>query len=38
MTKNNHTTEAVILSAVRTPMGRFQGSLMPLSATQLGAA
>jgi acetyl-CoA C-acetyltransferase len=29
--------EAVILSAVRTPMGRFQGSLAPLSATRLGA-
>jgi len=30
--------EAVILSAVRTPMGRFQGSLGSLSAPQLGAA
>ncbi|HSB91061.1 MAG TPA: acetyl-CoA C-acetyltransferase [Anaerolineales bacterium] len=30
--------EAVILSAVRTPMGRFQGSLGSLTAPQLGAA
>lgn len=30
--------EVVILSAVRSPMGRFQGSLSPLSATKLGAA
>jgi acetyl-CoA C-acetyltransferase len=29
--------EAVILSAVRTPVGKFQGSLTPLSATDLGA-
>src|SRR6202161_4426262 len=29
--------QAVILSAVRTPIGRFQGGLAPLSATQLGA-
>ena len=29
--------EAVILSAVRTPSGRFQGSLASLSATRLGA-
>ena len=28
---------AVILSAVRTPVGKFQGGLAPLSATQLGA-
>ncbi len=27
----------VILSAVRTPIGKFQGSLSPLSATQIGA-
>jgi acetyl-CoA C-acetyltransferase len=33
---NHH--EPVILSAVRTPMGRFQGALNSLSATQLGAA
>ncbi|MGD8622641.1 MAG: acetyl-CoA C-acyltransferase, partial [Anaerolineales bacterium] len=37
MTANNE-REPVILSAVRTPMGRFQGNLSPLSATQLGAA
>lgn len=30
--------EAVIISAVRTPMGSFGGSLKALSATQLGAA
>ncbi len=30
--------EPVILSAARTPSGRFQGALSPLSATQLGAA
>jgi len=30
--------EPVILSAARTPMGRFQGALSPLSATRLGAA
>ena len=30
-------TEAVILSAVRTPMGRFQGALSGLPATRLGA-
>lgn len=29
--------EAVIVSAVRTPVGRFQGSLQPFSAPQLGA-
>lgn len=29
--------EPVILSAVRTPIGKFQGSLTPLSATDLGA-
>ena len=29
--------QAVILSAVRTPIGKFQGSLAPLSATELGA-
>ncbi len=33
--KQNH-REPVILSATRTPMGRFQGVLSPLSATQLG--
>ena len=30
-------TDAVILSAVRTPIGRFQGTLAHLSAPQLGA-
>ncbi len=30
--------QPVILSAVRTPMGRFQGALGPLTAVQLGAA
>lgn len=34
MTKEN---EAVILSAARTPIGKFQGSLASLPATQLGA-
>jgi acetyl-CoA C-acetyltransferase len=29
--------QAVILSGVRTPVGKFQGALAPLSATQLGA-
>ena len=29
--------QAVILSAVRTPIGKFQGALSPLSATELGA-
>ena len=29
--------EAVIVSAVRTPIGRFQGTLAPLSASELGA-
>src|ERR1700730_4189697 len=29
--------QAVILSAIRTPIGRFQGGLAPLSAQQLGA-
>jgi acetyl-CoA C-acetyltransferase len=38
MTKNMNAREPVILSAVRTPMGRFQGALSPLSSTQLGAA
>src|SRR3972149_1390126 len=34
---DNHDHEAVILSAVRTPMGRYQGGLSALSATRLGA-
>ncbi len=29
--------QPVILSAVRTPMGKFQGGLSPLTATELGA-
>src|SRR5215510_5848977 len=29
--------DPVIISAVRTPIGKFQGSLKPLSATQLGS-
>jgi acetyl-CoA C-acetyltransferase len=38
MTQHLNSRQPVILSAVRTPMGRFQGALSPLSATQLGAA
>ncbi len=38
MSKAKHTLDPVILSAARTPMGRFQGALSPLSAVQLGAA
>lgn len=34
----NSDNNPVILSAVRTPIGRFQGVLQPLSATELGAA
>jgi acetyl-CoA C-acetyltransferase len=34
MSKNSR--EAVIVSAVRTPIGRFQGTLVPLSASDLG--
>src|SRR6266513_1059784 len=30
-------TNAIILSAVRTPVGKFQGGLAPLAAPQLGA-
>src|SRR6266478_1976344 len=30
-------TETVIISAVRTPIGKFQGALKPMTATQLGA-
>lgn len=33
----NHAREAVIVAAVRTPIGKFQGSLAPLSASDLGA-
>jgi len=38
MTQELNSRQPVILSAVRTPMGRFQGALAPLSAVQLGAA
>lgn len=38
MVKNNSQREPVILSAVRTPIGKFLGVLSSLSATQLGAA
>lgn len=34
---SNRSREAVIVSAVRTPVGRFQGTLAPLSASDLGA-
>lgn len=37
MPETNSKNEAVILSAARTPMGRFQGSLSGLPAPQLGA-
>ena len=37
MTNQAKDREAVILSATRTPSGRFQGGLSPLNATQLGA-
>jgi len=33
----NHKNEALILSAARTPQGKFLGALSPLSATELGA-
>jgi acetyl-CoA C-acetyltransferase len=38
MAKKNGSDEAVILSAARTPIGRFQGSLAQVSAAELGAA
>jgi acetyl-CoA C-acetyltransferase len=38
MTSTVDENQPVILSAVRTPIGRFQGSLSGLSATDLGAA
>jgi acetyl-CoA C-acetyltransferase len=38
MKGNNGRDEAVILSAARTPVGRLQGALAPLSAAKLGAA
>ena len=31
-------TDVVIVSAKRTPIGAFQGALLPLTAVQLGAA
>lgn len=37
MTNNSTPREPVILSAVRTPTGKFQGALSLLTATQLGA-
>jgi acetyl-CoA C-acetyltransferase len=37
MTNEHNPRDPVILSAVRTPTGRFQGALASLSATQLGA-
>lgn len=37
MSSDSNHREPVILSAARTPMGRFQGALAPLSATRLGA-
>lgn len=38
MSPDPNPREPVILSAARSPMGRFQGALSPLSATRLGAA
>jgi acetyl-CoA C-acetyltransferase len=38
MSPKPNAREPVILSAVRTPMGRYQGALSPVSATRLGAA
>lgn len=38
MNTDNSNREALILAAVRTPMGRFQGALSPLPAPRLGAA
>ncbi|MGA9882309.1 MAG: acetyl-CoA C-acetyltransferase [Candidatus Acidiferrales bacterium] len=37
MPQPEHLEQPVILSAVRTPVGRFLGGLAPLSATELGA-
>ena len=37
MNEKNSPREAVILSAARTPIGRFMGGLSPVSATDLGA-
>jgi len=38
METNHNDNDAVILSAVRTPMGRYQGALAGVEATRLGAA
>ena len=38
MMNDNLKNEAVILSAVRTPIGRFLGALSKVHAAQLGAA
>jgi acetyl-CoA C-acetyltransferase len=38
MSENHNAREPVILSAVRTPMGRFRGALSSLTAPELGAA
>ena len=38
MSPNESTSEVVIVSARRTPIGAFQGALAPLTAPQLGAA
>ncbi len=37
MSPKSDAREPLILSAVRTPMGRYQGALSPISATRLGA-
>jgi acetyl-CoA C-acetyltransferase len=37
MNEKNNPREAVILSAARTPVGRFMGGLSPMSVTDLGA-
>ena len=36
-TPSNHPDDAVIVSAVRTPIGKFSGTLTPLSAPEIGA-
>ncbi len=38
MIEENNARDVLILGAARTPMGRFQGALSKLPATQLGAA
>ena len=37
MSQDKSRSDPLILSAARTPMGRFQGSLSPLTAGRLGA-